>query len=228
MEGRHSDTAAGGSVDLYGNTKDKSNSTSDNDSGNLYRQERQAGIKLFADSQQLPALPRAEADATYTVRAEQPRDHRREDGQAQSADKSADKSDPSFLSKIAANTWLQINGASYHFDRGRGFNERNYGLGVMYRISEDKAVAVGEYKNSIYKTSHYAYFDYEPLKMGPVRAGVLGGVVDGYYFNNGGPIPMLAPTASIEGKHLGVSAFYIPPMKNVSSVVGFQARVKFW
>jgi len=98
----------------------------------------------------------------------------------------------------------------------------------MYKFSDDKAVAVGQYKNSIYKTSHYAYFDYEPLKMGPVRAGALAGVVDGYYFNNGGFIPMVAPTASIEGKHLGVSAFYIPPMKNVSSVVGFQARFKFW
>jgi hypothetical protein len=137
------------------------------------------------------------------------------------------KPDQSLLGKIAENTWLQINGASYHLDRGRHFNERNYGLGLMYRIAPDKAVAVGQYENSIGRKSHYAYFDYEPLKLGPVRAGVLAGVVDGYYFNKGGPIPMASPTASIEGKHFGVSVFYIPPMPQISSVFAVQARVKF-
>jgi len=206
------------SVDLYGRQIERQA-----DRKKETETETETGRTLLADALPQPAslLPKAtaEADATAVDKSAK--------AKVVSPEENKD-TEPGLLSKIAANTWLQINGASYHFDRDRGFNERNYGLGLMYRISEDKAVAVGEYKNSINKTSHYAYLDYEPLKMGPVRAGVLAGTVDGYYFRNGGFIPMLAPTASIEGKHFGLSAFYIPPMKNISSVVALQARVKFW
>lgn len=179
--------------------------------GNTDNSSERLNSKLLADASiPLPAQPATQDKAVAADRAVAP-----------------GKADDNFLSKIAENTWLQINGASYHFDRSRHFNERNYGLGLMYRISPDKAVAVGQYENSIGHRSHYAYLDYEPLKMGPVRAGVLAGVVDGYYFNKGGPIPMAAPTASIEGKHVGVSVFYIPPMPQISSVIALQARIKF-
>ena len=38
---------------------------------------------------------------------------------------------------------------------------------------------------------------------------------------------MALPTVSVEGKHFGLSAFYIPPMPQISSVIAVQARVKF-
>lgn len=130
-------------------------------------------------------------------------------------------------SKFPHNVWVNIGGVSHHFDRSKNFNENNFGIGIEYELNEDVAFAVGQYKNSIRNASHYAAIAYTPLHAGPVSLGVAAGTVDGYYFNNGGCIPMAMPMLTYETKHFGVNALYVPKMKDISSVVALQFKARF-
>jgi hypothetical protein len=130
-------------------------------------------------------------------------------------------------SKFPHNVWVNIGGISHHFDRSKNFNENNFGIGIEYELNEDVAFAVGRYKNSIRNTSHYAAIAYTPLHLGNFSLGVAAGTVDGYYFNNGGFIPMAMPMASYETKHFGVNAMFVPKMKDISSVVALQFKERF-
>lgn len=129
--------------------------------------------------------------------------------------------------KFPHNVWINFGGVSYHFDRDRGFNEKNFGIGLEYEFNKDWSLAVGQYKNSIDRTSHYAAVAYTPFHAGNFSFGAAAGTVDGYYFRNGGFIPMAMPMATYETKHFGVNALYVPKMKDISSVVGVQFKVKF-
>lgn len=139
---------------------------------------------------------------------------------------SSDKPE-SELAKFPHNVWIQFGGVSHHFDRDRDFNEKNFGIGVEYEFNRDLSLAVGQYRNSIRNTSHYAALAYTPLHAGPFSFGVAAGTIDGYYFNNGGFFPMAMPMATYETKHFGVNALYVPKVKDVSSVVGVQFKVRF-
>jgi Antimicrobial peptide resistance and lipid A acylation protein PagP. len=129
---------------------------------------------------------------------------------------------------VPGRNWLQTGFMSYHLDRQqtheRNFREQNYGIGLEHKLSENSSVSVGYYRNSIDKDSYYAAYAYQPLKAGPVKIGALAGVVTGYPLNNGGPIPMLLPLASIEGKRMGVNLTYVPKLKDVSSVLALQFK----
>lgn len=135
------------------------------------------------------------------------------------------KKDPSL--EFPHNVWVQFGGVSYHFDRSQHFNEKNFGIGLEYKLSKDWALTAGQYDNSIRNTSHYAAVEWTPLHAGPVNLGVAGGAIDGYYFNHGGFFPMLLPMATVETKHFGVNAIYVPKMKDISSVVGLQFKARF-
>jgi hypothetical protein len=129
--------------------------------------------------------------------------------------------------KFPHNVWVNFGGVSYHFDRDRGFNEKNFGIGLEYEFNKDWSLAVGQYRNSIDRTSHYAAVTYTPFHAGNFSFGAAAGTVDGYYFRNGGFIPMAMPMATYETKHFGLNALYVPKMKDISSVVGLQFKVKF-
>lgn len=138
-------------------------------------------------------------------------------------------------SEEPSSTWIQFGGISHHAQRHRGFNEQNWGIGIEHKLSrdnpiaigDDSSIAVGMYRNSIRQTSNYAFYQWKPLHVGPVDIGVMVGVVDGYKLRDGKPIPAVLPTASIEGKHLGVNFMCVPQMKEISAVCAMQFKVRY-
>ena len=83
-----------------------------------------------------------------------------------------------FIGQAAAETYVQINGASVH-DRP-GFNGFNYGAGIEQTINKDWTIAGGWYRNSEYRGSTYGYARYSVYKDGPWDIGVGIGAVTGY------------------------------------------------
>lgn len=163
----------------------------------------------------------AQSDATKPVSSDTSKPSDRHAPKSESGDSSSE------APKFPHNVWVNFGGVSYHFDRGRGFNEQNFGIGLEYEFNKDVSLAVGQYRNSIDRTSRYAAVAYTPLHAGNFSFGAAVGTVDGYYFRNGGFIPMAMPMATYETKHFGVNALYVPKMKDISSVVGVQFKVKF-
>ena len=91
-----------------------------------------------------------------------------------------------FIGQAAAETYIQINGASVH--SRSGFNGFNYGAGVEQTINKDWTVAGGWYRNSEYRGSTYGYARYSIYKDGPWDIGVGAGVVSGYSSSNVAPM----------------------------------------
>ncbi len=139
------------------------------------------------------------------------------------------------VSNEPSSTWLQLGGISHHLDRSRNFNEQNWGIGIEHKLSKDNpfaigndsSIAIGQYRNSIRRTSNYAVYQWKPLHVGPVDIGVMAGFVDGYHLNNGRPVPMALPMASIEGRNLGVNIMCLPKMKDISAVCAVQFKVRY-
>lgn len=89
----------------------------------------------------------------------------------------------------AAETYIQINGASIH-DRP-GFNGFNYGAGIEQTVTDRWTVAGGWYRNSEYRGSAYGYARYAVYKDGPWDIGIGAGLVTGY--NSYAVTPMAFP-----------------------------------
>lgn len=129
---------------------------------------------------------------------------------------------------VAAETWVTVGIASYHFDRSAGYNERNIGVGIEHDFNSDHAVSAGAYRNSINRVSRYALYRWTPIHVGHVRIGVLAGAVDGYHRNGGGIAPAFAPTLTLDTRPIGISLIVIPGVSNdVSTAVGLQAKLRF-
>jgi hypothetical protein len=125
--------------------------------------------------------------------------------------------------------WVNAGGISRHFDRSKNFNESNTGFGAEWRFRDDASVMVGQYRNSMRDTTHYAALNYQPLQLGPVRIGASVGVMDGYrLMRNGGTFFAALPMVSYEGKTFGVNVGVIPnvPSKHIDGAVIFQLKVR--
>ncbi|HEY9772423.1 MAG TPA: hypothetical protein V6C81_01295 [Planktothrix sp.] len=126
--------------------------------------------------------------------------------------------------------WLELNGVSAHLQSAKDFNrqswnQKNVGVGLEYEFNRNSAVAGGVYDNSINKTTAYGLYMYTPLHAGPMKFGVEGGIASGY---NKTIVPLAAPIAEIEHKHLGANVLFIPPLKNETPpVIGLQLKFKF-
>ena len=68
--------------------------------------------------------------------------------------------------------WINPGFYSYHFQREKDLNNRNFGLGAEYDFSSVSAITVGIYDNSDRQTTHYAGYYWRPLLVGPARLGV--------------------------------------------------------
>jgi len=110
--------------------------------------------------------------------------------------------------------WLNPGFYSYHFQRNKGFNDSNFGLGGEYRYSTTGSVTLGVFENSDRETSRYAGWYWQPLGLGPVRLGAIAGAIDGYPMWNGGWFIAVIPTASIEYKNIGANLMFIPGYKD--------------
>ena len=116
---------------------------------------------------------------------------------------------------MAGETVIQLHGLSYHADRAAGYNENNWGLAVRYygELSLVDYVSVGQYKNSIHKTSRYIIAGWEKDVNDTVTLGLVAGVVDGYREHM---VPMVAPVISLWGRVHIFSAIIPVPVIEVS------------
>ena len=111
--------------------------------------------------------------------------------------------------------WLNPGFYSYHFQKNKGLNNRNFGLGGEYRYSTVSSFTLGVFDNSDRQTSHYAGWYWQPLGLGPVRAGAVLGAIDGYpNMLKGGWFLAAIPAASIEYQNFGVNLLFMPSYKD--------------
>ena len=83
-------------------------------------------------------------------------------------------------SRPANELWLNPGFYSYHFQKDKGFNNSNFGLGGEYRFTTTSAAMLGIFDNSDRQTSRYIGWLWQPLASGPVRIGAVAGAIDGY------------------------------------------------
>ena len=122
---------------------------------------------------------------------------------------------------VAAETYIQVNGASVHTKPG--FNGFNYGAGIEQTITENWTLAGGWYRNSEYRGSAYAYGRYAVYKNGPWDIGVAGGLVTGYE-----PYTV-APTLFPEVCYSYLCAVALPQVKSTgTSAIAVHLRVPIY
>ena len=125
------------------------------------------------------------------------------------------------MDPIACTCWAVLSVASLHADP-QGLNQTNPGVGI-----EVNRWHVGEYRNSIDRTSVYAGREIF-AGDGAIRAGVLVGAVSGYRRIGGSPVlPLVAPFVSWEGRRFGVNVALLPnPIQWNESALALQVKVR--
>jgi hypothetical protein len=118
-------------------------------------------------------------------------------------------------SKPVSELWLNPGFYSYHFQKDKGLNNNNLGLGGEYRYSTVSSVTLGIFDNSDRQTSRYIGWYWQPLESGPVRFGAVVGAIDGYpHMLDGGWFIAVIPTASIQYKLIGANLMFVPSYKD--------------
>ena len=124
--------------------------------------------------------------------------------------------------------WVNAGMYSYHYDKSQNFNNNNVGFGAEYRFSTVASITVGGFKNSDSTHSNYAGIYWQPIAVGPVNMGIVGGGFNCYSSsNNGGWFPAIFPAATIEGKWVGANIFFIPTVGDrVHGAISLQLKLK--
>ncbi len=118
-------------------------------------------------------------------------------------------------SKPIKELWLNPGFYSYHFNKNKGLDNNNFGLGGDYRYSTVSAVTLGVLHNSDKHISHYMGWYWQPLGVGQVRLGAVIGAINGYpKMQNGAWFIALIPGASFEYKNVGVNMLFTPGYKD--------------
>lgn len=133
-------------------------------------------------------------------------------------------------SRPLSELWINPGLYSLHFERNKGLNNENWGLGVEYRYSTVSAVTAGYIENSDRRTSRYAGWYWQPIAAGPLRLGGVAGAMDGYpNFRDGGWFPVIIPAASLEYRRLGVNVLVIPSYKDrLHGALSVQLKLKVY
>jgi hypothetical protein len=131
-------------------------------------------------------------------------------------------------SKPLTELWLNLGFYSYHFQKEKDLNNRDFGLGGEYRFSTVSSVTLGLIDNSKRKTTHYAGWYWQPVGMGKVRLGAVAGAMDGYpNMRNGGWFVSVIPTASFEFNNVGLNLMYIPSYQDkIYGSISVQLKLK--
>lgn len=119
---------------------------------------------------------------------------------------------------VQANTYVQINGLSWH-DKP-GYNSFNYGAGIEQSVNKDWTMAGGWYRNSEYRGSAYAYGRYAVYKNNNWDVGIAVGAVTGY--QRASVVPMAFPEACY-----GWTCVLVAPRveSTGANVVGLRLRI---
>ena len=124
--------------------------------------------------------------------------------------------------------WLNPGFYSYHFQKEKGFNNSNLGLGGEYRYTTTSSVMAGIFDNSDRQTSRYAGWCWQPIELGPSRFGAVIGSIDGYpHMLNGSWFLAVVPTASFEYKNIGANLLIVPGYKDrVHGAISLQLKFR--
>jgi len=130
--------------------------------------------------------------------------------------------------KPVSEFWLNPGFYSLHFQRDKGHNNRNFGVGGEYRYSTVGSVTLGIFDNSDRQTSHYAGWYWQPVGLGPVRLGAVVGAIDGYpKMLDGGWFVAVIPAASFEFRNIGANLLFVPSYKDrLYGAISFQFKLK--
>lgn len=110
--------------------------------------------------------------------------------------------------------WINPGFYSHHFQRDKGFDDTNPGIGAEYRFSSVASVTAGRFHNSDRRMSNYAGIYYQPWAIGPVRLGAVIGGFDGYpKMRDGGWFLAAIPVVSVEYQRVGVNFAIVPTYK---------------
>ena len=125
--------------------------------------------------------------------------------------------------------WVNPGFYSLHFDRNKGLEDANPGIGIEWPIDKTFSLTAGMFRNSDRDRSHYAGVYVMPFEFHGVKLGAVVGGFDGYQMtNNGGWFPALIPTAAIEGRHWGLNIAIIPSIKDkLYGAISFQLKYRF-
>ncbi len=125
-------------------------------------------------------------------------------------------------------TWLNAGFYSYHFQRDKNLNDRNFGFGAEYRFSNIASVTAGRFYNSDRYYSNYAGVYYQPVSIENVRAGVVVGGFNGYpKMRDGGWFLAAIPVLSFDYQRIGMNLGIVPSYKNrLYGALSFQLKVK--
>lgn len=125
--------------------------------------------------------------------------------------------------------WINPGFYSLHFDRNKGLEDFNPGIGIEWPIDKTFSLTAGTFRNSDRERSNYAGLYVMPFEFYGVKLGAVVGGFDGYpKTNNGGWFAALIPTAAIEGKHWGLNIAIIPSIKNrLYGAISFQLKYRF-
>jgi len=132
--------------------------------------------------------------------------------------------------KPVSELWVNPGFYSYHFDKDKGFNNDNFGIGAEYRYTTTGAVMLGIFDNSDRQTSRYVGWLWQPLASGPVRIGAVVGTIDGYpHMLNGGWFAAVIPTVSYEYRRLGANLLIVPSYQNrLYGAISLQLKLKVY
>ena len=110
-----------------------------------------------------------------------------------------------------------LHGLSHHFTpRQQGeWNERNTGVGIRYQLDATWGAQAGAYKNSISRTSWYAWIEGTPLEWhvaagATLSGGMFAGMVNGYKANDGGFRPVAGLLARTQTGPFSLTMRYVP------------------
>lgn len=124
--------------------------------------------------------------------------------------------------------WVNPGFYSYHFQKEKGLENSNYGIGLEYRYSTVSSLTAGVFHNSDRETSHYAGWYWQPLAIGPVRMGAVIGGFDGYpKMQNGSWFLAAIPVASYEHGRFGLNVAFVPSYKDrLYGALSFQLKLR--
>ena len=132
---------------------------------------------------------------------------------------------------------LVVTGFAWHASnhnkgpKDSNYNEVNPGLGYEYDIDSDTVIAVGYYKNSIYKHSDYLLLGYQPLhyytdNYGNIKFGLSAGVVSGYHAS--GVDPLVVPVLTYMYGDFGFNLAILPvPPISQRGIAAIQFKWRF-
>ena len=125
--------------------------------------------------------------------------------------------------------WINPGFYSLHFDRNKGLEDFNPGIGIEWPIDKTFSLTAGAFRNSDRDRSNYIGLYVMPFEFHGVKLGAVVGGFNGYQMsNNGGWFPALIPTAAIEGRHWGLNIAIIPSIRDkLYGALSFQLKYRF-